>query len=155
MKPEIISAQLKEKLQRHSGRTLAMCPWETADFLLKCGDALIKYIEHTNKQLGPNSEALLSASDMGKIDSLFRELGDNFFPMAHTTEPLRNLRIVNASQYADLNNRVQNFLLTVTDRCENNLAESIAINERNVRLNREILTELRRLREEINIVVNP
>jgi hypothetical protein len=155
MELEIISAQLKEKLQRHNGNTLAMCPWETADLLLKCGETLLKYLQFSNNQIGPNSEAILSASDMGKIDSLFRELGDNFFPMAHTTEPLRNLRIVNASQYADLNNRVENFLLTVTDRYENNLAESIAINERNVRLNREILTELRRLREEINIVLNP
>ena len=91
---------------------------------------------------------------MQKIDSLFRELGDNFFPMAHTTEPLRNLKIVNQWQYENLNNQVEYFLRTVTDRCENNLAEGIAINERNLRLNHVLIEELRNLREEIRNVVN-
>jgi hypothetical protein len=155
MKPEIISAQLKEKLQRHSGRTLAMCPWETADFLLKCGDALIKYIEHTNKQLEPDSEAFLSKSEIGKIDSLFRELGDNFFPMAHTTEPLTSLKIVNADEYQNLNNRVEDFLLNIANNYEMNLEESNEMNERNKRLISEHITEIRNLREEIRIVLNP
>ena len=128
---------------------------ETANFLLRCGDSLLKYVEYSNNQIGPDSEAFLSANEIQKIDSLFRELGDNFFPMAHTTEPLRNLKIVNEWQYENLNNQVEYFLRTVTDRCENNLAESIAINERNLRFNHELIDELRNLREEIRTVINP
>jgi hypothetical protein len=155
MKLETISTQLKEKLQSHSGNTLAMCPWETADFLLKCGEALVKYIECTNKQLEPDSEAFLSKIEIGKIDSLFRELGDNFFPMAHTTEPLRSLKIVNAYEYENLNNRVEDFLLNIANNYEMNLETSNEMNERIIRVNRESIAELRNLREEISIVLNP
>ena len=155
MKIEDISAQLKEKLQRHNGNTLAMCPWETADFLLKCGETLIKYIEYTNKQNEHDSEAFLSKREIEKIDSLFRELGDNFFPMAHTTEPLRKLKIVNAHEYENLNNRVENFLLNVANNYEINLEKNIEMNEQHIRANREHIAEIRKLREEIRVVLNP
>ena len=152
---QLISAQLKEISQTFNRDTVSMCPYETANFLLRCGETLLKYVEFSNNQIGPDSEAFISASDMGKIASLFRELGDNFFPMAHTTEPLRNLKIVNAYEYENIKNRAENFLMSMADNCEMNLASSIEINERNTALNRELIEELRNLREEFRAVLNP
>ena len=140
---------------RHNGDTVSMSPWETADFLLLCGEILIKYIEYSNKQVEPDSEAFLSKSEIAKIDNLFRELGDNFFPMAHTTAPLRVLKIVNARQYEDLNNRVENLLMTFLHHNEDNFAEIIAINDRNLRLSREIFDRFENLKREIRTVLNP
>jgi len=155
MKLDIISIQLKEKLQSFNTDTVSMCPWQTADFLLYCGETLIKYIEYSNKQLEPDSDAFLSKSEITKISGLFKELGDNFFPMAHTTAPLRDLKIVNARAYENLNYRVENFLMNVTDNCEVTLASSIEMNERNIRLNRELIAELRDLREDMGPILNP
>jgi hypothetical protein len=155
MKLEIISAQLKEKLQLFNGDAVSMSPWETADFLLHCGEVLLKYVAYSNKQIEQDSDAFLSKNEITKIDNLFRELGDNFFPMAHTSAPLSRLKIVNSYEYENLNNRTENFLIKVTNNCEINLATSIEMNERNIRLNRELLDELKNLREEIRIVLNP
>ena len=152
---QLISAQLKEISQTFNRDTVSMCPYETANFLLRCGETLLKYVECSNNQIGPDSDAFLSANEMQKIDSLFRELGYNFFPMAHTTEPLRNLKIVNAYEYENIKNRAENFLMSMADNCEMNLASSIEINERNTALNRELIEELRNLREEFRAVLNP
>ena len=155
MKIEFISENFKEILQKFNRDTLLMCPYETANFLLKCGEVLLKYIEYSNKQYEPNSEALLSVKEVTKIDNLFRELGDNFFPMAHTTAPLRELKIVNALHYEDLNARLEYLIINHAEHYENNLATSIETKERDIRLNRELIAELRNLREEIRIVLNP
>ena len=87
-----------------------------------------------------------------KINNLFRELGDNFFPMAHTTAPLRDLKIVNARQYEDLNNRVEHLLMEFAHHHTN---YSIEANERNIRLNRDVIDAVENLRAEIRDVLNP
>ena len=155
MKIEYISENFKEILQTFNRETLSMCPYETANFLLKCGEVLLKYMEYSNKQYEPNSEALLSANEKTKIDNLFRELGDNFFPMAHTTAPLRELKIVNARQYEDLNARVEYLLRNFIENYENNLVINIEINEHNIRLNHGVLDEIKKVREEVKFLLNP
>ena len=155
MKLEFISAQMKERLQRYGDETLSMGPYDTANFLLLCGEILLKYIEYSNKQIEPDSQAFISKSDISKIDDLFRELGNNFFPMAHTNEPLRNLKIVNALQYEDLNARVNYLITNFAEHYENNMVTSIEMKEREVRLNRELIAELRNIREEIRTLLNP
>ena len=155
MKIEYISENFKENLQKFNRETLSMCPYETANFLLKCGEVLLKYIEYSNKQYEPNSEALLNVNEKTKIDNLFRELGDNFFPMAHTTAPLRELKIVIARQYEDLNGRVEYLLRKFIENYKNNLVTSIEINERNTRLNYEVLDEIKKVREEVKLLLNP
>ena len=152
---EYISAQLKEESQRFSRETLSMGPYDTANFLLLCGKILLKYVEYSNKQLEPDSQAFLSKSDITKIDGLFRELGDNFFPMAHTDAPIRNLKIVNALQYENLNERVQNVFMNLTQVSETILATNIDINQRNIALSHEMLDDLQNLRTEIRDVLNP
>jgi hypothetical protein len=155
MKIEYISAQLKEESQRFSRETLTMSPYDTANFLLLCGKILLRYVEYSNKQIEPDSQSFLSESDITKIDGLFRELGDNFFPMAHTEEPLRNLRIVNAMQYENLNYRIENFMINLTQTSEDILRTNIGINERNNEFSTEVLAELENLRAEIRDVLNP
>ena len=155
MEIEYISAQLKESSQRYDRETLSMGPYDTANFLLLCGEILLKYVEYSNKQIEPDSQAFLSVSDIDKIDSLFRELGNNFFPMAHTNAPIRDLKIVNAYEYENISNRVENFLLYATENFERNLEISNEMNERNIRLNRDIIAELRNLKEQIGDVLNP
>ena len=75
--------------------------------------------------------------------------------MAHTTAPLRELKIVNARQYEDLNARVEYLLRNFIENYENNLATSIEINERNTRLNYEVLDEIKKVREEVKFLLNP
>ena len=102
MKLEFISAHLQERLQRYDGETLSMGPYETANLLLLCGEILLKYIEYSNKQIEPDSQAFISKSDISKVDDLFRELGNNFFPMAHTQAPLDDLIIINGRKSEEL-----------------------------------------------------
>ena len=155
MKLEFISAHLKERLQRYHGETLSMGPYDTANFLLLSGEILLKYIEYSNKQIEPDSQAFISKSEIDKIDDLFRELGHNFFPMAHTDAPLRELKVVNAIQYENLNERVERVFLNFSQASQNILVTSIEINERNIGLSHEILYELQNLRTEIRDVLNP
>ena len=152
---EFISAQLKKESKRFSRETLSMGPYETANFLLLCGEILLKYVEYSNKQLEPDSQAYLSESDISKIDDLFQELGHNFFPMAHTEAPIRNLKIVNAQQYENLNERVENVFMHFTRVSKIIMAANIEVNERNIGLSREMLDDLQNLREQIRDVLNP
>ena len=126
-----------------------------SSFLLLCGEILLKYIEYSNKQLEPDSQAYLSESDISKIDDLFRELGNNFFPMAHTDEPLRNLRIVNTQQYENLNERIENFIISFTRTSEDILRTNIGISEHNNEFSRAVLAQLEEFRTEIRNVLNP
>lgn len=152
---EFISSQLKEESQRFDSDTLSLGPYDTANFLLLCGEMLLKYVEYSNKQLEPDSQAFLSTSDISKIDSLFRELGNNFFPMAHTDAPIRYLRIVNAQQFENLNDRIENVIMHFTQTSEDILRTTININERNIAVSLEMLNDLQNLREEIGDVLNP
>jgi len=155
MEIEYISAQLKESSQRFDRETLSMGPYDTANFLLLCGEILLKYVEYSNKQIEPDSQAFLSKSDISKIDGLFRELGNNFFPMAHTDAPLRNLRIVNVQQFENLNNRIENFFMNSIQASEDIFRTNISINERNIAVSHAMLDDLQNLREQIRDVLNP
>jgi hypothetical protein len=155
MKIDQISKELKDNIKSFNRDTLAMNPYEIACFLSRCGEILLKYVEYTNKQLDTTSEEYINGEDITKIDNLFREMGDNFFPMAHTTEPLRNLKIVNDHEYEDLKNHIENYLITVVNYCNHNLATSIETNERVITQNEELLGELRIIKEKVREVLNP
>ena len=94
-----ISLYLKQSIEDNNADTLDLSPWEIAGFLNICHRSLYAYICHANEQLGPDSEAYIPITELEKIDSIFRELTDNFFPMAHSNEPLRRLQIVNKDEY--------------------------------------------------------
>ena len=94
-----ISLYLKQSIENNHANALDLSPWEIAGFLNICHRSLYAYISHANEQLGPDSEAYIPITELEKIDSIFRELTDNFFPMAHSNEPLRRLQIVNKDEY--------------------------------------------------------
>ena len=94
-----ISLQLKQSLQGNHLDTLDLSPWEIAGFLSICHRSFHAYITHANEQLGPESEAYIPPTEIEKIESIFRELTDNFFPMAHSNESLRRLQIVDKEEY--------------------------------------------------------
>jgi hypothetical protein len=152
---EYISAQLKDESQRFSRETLSLNPYDTANYLLLCGKILLQFIKYSNQQIEPDSQAFFSKSDIDKIEDLFRELGNNFFPMAHTDEPLRNLRIVNTQQYENLNTRIENFIISFTQTSEDILRANIGINERNNEFSHAVLAQLEDFRTEIRDVLNP
>jgi hypothetical protein len=94
-----ISLQLKRSIEDNRTDTLDLSPGEIAGFLNICRRSLNEYILHANQQLGPDSEAYIPNLELEKIDSIFRELTDNFFPMAHSNESLRRLQIVDKDEY--------------------------------------------------------
>ena len=94
-----ISLYLKQSIEDNNADTLDLSPWEIAGFLNICHRSLYAYISHANEQLGSDSEAYIPITELEKIDSIFRELTDNFFPMAHSNEPLRRLQIVDKDEY--------------------------------------------------------
>jgi hypothetical protein len=94
-----ISLQLKRSIEDNRADTLDLSPGEIAGFLNICRRSLNEYIIHANQQLGPDSEAYIPNLELEKIDSIFRELSDNFFPMAHSNESLRRLQIVDKDEY--------------------------------------------------------
>ena len=96
---ENISLHLKQSIHGNHTDTLDLSPWEIAGFLDICRQALYGYICHANMQLGADSEAHIPIIELEKIDSVFRELSNNFFPMAHSNEPLRKLQIVDKAEY--------------------------------------------------------
>ena len=94
-----ISLYLKQSIENNHANALDLSPWEIAGFLNICHRSLYAYISHANEQLGSDSEAYIPITELEKIDSIFRELTDNFFPMAHSNEPLRRLQIVDKDEY--------------------------------------------------------
>ena len=106
MNVENISLYLKQSIMDEHANTLSLSPWAIAGFLDICRRSLYGYITQANEQLGTDSEAYISTTELEKIDSVFRELSDNFFPMAHSNMPLRNLQIVDKVEF----NRIKNSL---------------------------------------------
>lgn len=94
-----ISLHLKRSIEDKHTDTLDLSPWEIAEFLNICQRSLSAYICYANELLGPDSEAYIPITELEKIDSIFRELTDNFFPMAHSNESLRRLQIVDKDEY--------------------------------------------------------
>ena len=101
---EDISTELKYGLQVFNRDSLMMSPYEIANFLIICKDALLKYIELSNQQIGQESQGYFGKDESKKIESLFRELGDNFFPMAHTNQRLGQLKIIDSERSEKLRN---------------------------------------------------
>ena len=94
-----INFHLKQSIEGGNANILDLSPWEISAFLKICHKSLHAYICYANKQLEPDSDAYMPNTELVKIDSIFRELTDNFFPMAHSNESLRRLQIVDKDEY--------------------------------------------------------
>jgi hypothetical protein len=109
MKLQQIGVQLAQVTAQCEGETLNMGAYQIAEFLRVSGEALISYIHNSNNQIGKDAEGHLNSIEIEKIHSIFKELSDNFFPMAHTNEPLRKLKIVETDKYRLLENFLHQF----------------------------------------------
>ena len=85
--------ELNEFLKRDTNFALDLNPYQIASLLNIVGPILIEHIEQSQLDANYPMQDKISAENLNRLDGLFRELGDNFFPMAHTTLPLRSLRI--------------------------------------------------------------
>jgi hypothetical protein len=102
-----INLILRQAIQENHLGALELSPWQIARFLEIFSKSLHDHVCNANEQLGADSEAYIPPIELEKIDSFFRELIDNFFPMAHSYEPLRNLQIVERDKFL----RVQQHLM--------------------------------------------
>jgi len=101
-----INISLKRAMQENECAALQLSPWQIAGLLDIFRESLCGYVKNANEQLGAHAEAYISAVELEKIDSIFRELTDNFFPMAHSNEPLRRLQIVDKQEFDHVRNRL-------------------------------------------------
>ena len=85
--------ELNEFLKTDTNPALDLNPYQIASLLNIVGPILIEHIEQSQLDASYPMQDKISAENLNRLDGLFRELGDNFFPMAHTTLPLRSLRI--------------------------------------------------------------
>ena len=122
-----ISLNLKHSIINNNQKILDYSPYSVAEFLDIYSKILQSYICYANEQLGEDSEAYISKNELEKIDSLFRELTDNFFPMAHTNSPLRNLQIVETEKFRDFQELLNEFIKQnkKTNEISKYLSESI------------------------------
>ena len=88
-----IGTELNEALSQFELGAHNMSPDEVALFLRISSEALVNYIRSSNDQLGEDAMGFVPPVEIDKIYFIFRELIDNFFPMAHTNRPLGELRI--------------------------------------------------------------
>ena len=102
-----ISINLRDNLQAFNQNPLMISPYETANFLKFCNDALLNYVQYSNSQLSHESQGYVSEDDAEKINALFRELSDNFFPMAHTDTRLGLLKIIESRRLDELNEQLR------------------------------------------------
>ena len=127
MNVENISLYLKQSIMDEHANTLSLSPWAIAGFLDICRRSLYGYITQANEQLGTDSEAYISTTELEKIDSVFRELSDNFFPMAHSNMPLRNLQIVDKVEFNRIKDNLEHMKHISNDinQISKELSESI------------------------------
>lgn len=102
-----ISINLRDNLQAFNQNPLMMSPYEIANFLKFCNDALLNYVQYSNSQLSQELQGYVSEDDAEKINALFQELSDNFFPMAHTDTRLGLLKIIESRKLYELNEQLR------------------------------------------------
>jgi hypothetical protein len=94
MNLESIGSELKAAIASNTGQNAGLRALHSVTLLRISGDAFLNYLRYSNDKLGMNSDGYISQEYIERIDSLFRELNDNFFAMAHSNEPLQDLRII-------------------------------------------------------------
>jgi hypothetical protein len=140
-----IAFRLYELTHDSSPDPLKMSPYEIANLLLKYGEIIIQYSVYSNQQLGNESAPFVTKENLKKIDSLFRELGNNFFPMAHTNVNLGKLKIVDGARCNEIRNLFDD------------LSNQILGLEREIPTIQlsEIRTRMQQISVEFNNVINP
>jgi len=131
----IVRNEALDHLQREARH---MCPYDVASFLRISSEALINYIRNSNEQLAEDAPGYINAIATEKIRSIFLELSNNFFPMAHTNEPLEQLKIVDRERLHQMWNTF-NELRAIEDASRYQSENLRRIDEERLRLNDELM----------------
>jgi chromosome segregation ATPase len=89
-----IGIELNDALSQFEHGAHNMRPDEVALFLRISSKALVNYIRNSNEQLAEDAPGYINPIVTEKIQSIFSELSNNLFSMAHTNEPLEQLKII-------------------------------------------------------------
>ena len=113
-----ICQNLKQKIPLEKN-ALNIYPDKMMDILDVSCKSLCEYVKYSNKLNENNPESLVSDEQIETIKSVFKELLDNFYPMAHTNKPLRELQIIDKENFLRLKNEIQSY----QNYCLNNTIE--------------------------------
>lgn len=94
MQIQDISSALKSQMPRRQIDALEHSPYDIAAFLQMSSQALCQYIAYANEQVDEKSDGYISPREIQNISDIFKELYNNFFPMAHTNESLAKVKII-------------------------------------------------------------
>lgn len=98
MQIQDINLALKSQMPKRQIDALELSPYDIAAFLQMSSQALCQYIAYANEQIGERADGYISPREIQNISAIFKELYDNFFPMAHTNEPLAKVKIIEIDQ---------------------------------------------------------
>ena len=98
---------------------LNIYPDKIMDILDISCQSLCGYVKYSNQLNTNNPEFIISDEQIETIKSVFKELLDNFYPMAHTNKPLRELQIIDKENILRLKNEIQSY----QNYCLNNTIE--------------------------------
>lgn len=104
----VITQNLKQKIPTERN-ALNIYPDKIWDILDVSCQSLYEYIRYSNKLNENNPESYISDEQIETIKSTFKELLDNFYPMAHTNKPLRELQIIEKESFLRLKNEIQHY----------------------------------------------
>lgn len=93
-----INHNFKDAIKNGTDTHGKLYPYDVATFLEICHKTLQQYIKYANSQLDDGDASHITSAELEKINSVFKELYDNFFPMAHTNSPLSELHIINTEE---------------------------------------------------------
>lgn len=107
---------------------LEIYPDKIFDILDVSCKSLCEYIIYSNKLNKNNPELIINNEQLETIKSVFKELMDNFYPMAHTNKPLRKLQIIDKESFLTLKNEIEcyrNYCLNNTIEFSEKLIKSV------------------------------
>ena len=97
-----IGIELNDALGQFEHGAHTMRPDEIALFLRISSKALVNYIRNSNEQLAEDATGYINPIVMEKIQSIFSELSNNLFSMAHTNGPLEQLKIIDRERLGQI-----------------------------------------------------
>lgn len=103
-----ICQNLKQKIPFEKN-ALEIYPDKIFDILDVSCKSLCEYIIFSNQVNKNSPELIISNEQLESIKSVFKELMDNFYPMAHTDKPLKELQIIDKESFLILKNEIENY----------------------------------------------
>ncbi len=81
--------------------------YQIANFLNIAGIILVENLKREANKSPNDTGYIFNDFEFELIESIFKELSDNFFPMAHSQKPLRDIEIKEKQDVADLRSLIE------------------------------------------------